>query len=237
MIPMPDSFASSSTREALVAASGIERRDPARHATLLFPTDFTLHEGDRAVITGPSGSGKSVFLRALALLDPIDAGRILWRGNAVARAGVPAYRRRVAYIAQRPAMLDGSVEDNLRYPFGLKVYRDVRFDRAAVARLASAASRGEDFLDKRASDLSGGEAQIAALIRVLQLAPDVLLLDEPTASLDPASAREIEALVDAWFADQAGRASIWVSHDPEQARRVGARQLAMVAGKLTEATP
>lgn len=237
MIPMPDSFASSSTREALVAASGIERRDPARHATLLFPTDFTLHEGDRAVITGPSGSGKSVFLRALALLDPIDAGQILWRGNAVARAGVPAYRRRVAYIAQRPAMLDGSVEDNLRYPFGLKVYRDVRFDRAAVARLASAASRGEDFLDKRASDLSGGEAQIAALIRVLQLAPDVLLLDEPTASLDPASAREIEALVDAWFADQAGRASIWVSHDPEQARRVGARQLTMVAGKLTEGTP
>ncbi|SAL49228.1 ABC transporter, ATPase subunit [Caballeronia humi] len=237
MIPMPDSFASSSTRGALVAASGIERRDPARHTTLLFATDFTLHEGDRAVITGPSGSGKSVFLRALALLDPVDAGRILWRGNPIARAGVPAYRRRVAYIAQRPAMLDGSVEDNLRYPFGLKIYRDVHFDRAAVARLASAASRGEDFLDKRASDLSGGEAQIAALIRVLQLAPDVLLLDEPTASLDPASAREIEALVDAWFAEHAGRASIWVSHDPEQARRVGARQLAMVAGKLTEGTP
>ena len=208
MIPMPDSLASSSTRGpcALVAASGIERRDPARHATLLFPTDFTLHEGDRAVITGPSGSGKSVFLRALALLDPIDAGRFSGAANAVARAGVPAYRRRVAYIAQRPAMLDGSVEDNLRYPFGLKVYRDVHFDRAAVARLASAASRGEDFLDKRASELSGGEAQIAALIRVLQLAPDVLLLDEPTASLDPASAREIEALVDAWFAEQRGRA-------------------------------
>ena len=237
MIPMPDSPPSSSTRGALVAASGIERRDPARHATLLFPTDFTLQEGDRAVITGPSGSGKSVFLRALALLDPIDAGRILWRGNPIARAGVPAYRRRVAYIAQRPAMLDGSVEDNLRYPFGLDVYRDVRFDRAAAARLASAASRGEDFLDKRASDLSGGEAQIAALIRVLQLAPDVLLLDEPTASLDPASTREIEALVDAWFAEPAGRASIWVSHDPEQTRRVGARQLTMVAGKLTEGTP
>ena len=92
----------------------------------------------------------------------------------------------------------------------------------------------DDFLDKRASELSGGEAQIAALIRVLQLAPDVLLLDEPTASLDPASAREIEALVDAWFAGNPARASIWVSHDPEQALRVGARQLTMARGRLAD---
>jgi putative ABC transport system ATP-binding protein len=220
---------------ALIAACGVERRDPVRQAILLHPTDFILREGDRAVITGPSGSGKSVFLRTLALLEPVDAGRILWRGEPIARSRVPAYRRRVAYIAQRPAMLDGSVEDNLRYPFGLKVYRDLRFDRASVARLAAAASRGEDFLDKRASDLSGGEAQIAALIRVLQLAPDVLLLDEPTASLDPDSAREIEALVAAWSANETARARIWISHDPAQARRVGDRQLTMVAGTLTEA--
>jgi len=219
---------------ALVAASGATRHDPARGLTLLAPTDFTLHEGDRAVITGPSGSGKSVFLRALALLDPIDGGRILWRGEPVRRARIPDYRRRVAYIAQRPAMLDGSVEDNLRYPFELKVYRDARFDRDAAARLAAAAGRGGDFLSKRAGDLSGGEAQIAALIRVLQLAPDVLLLDEPTASLDPASAREIEALVAVWFAQDASRASIWVSHDPQQAGRVGARQLTMTAGTLAE---
>ncbi|MDR5750507.1 MULTISPECIES: ATP-binding cassette domain-containing protein [unclassified Caballeronia] len=222
-------------RAALIAACGVERRDPVRRAILLHPTDFVLREGDRAVITGPSGSGKSVFLRTLALLDPLDAGQILWRGEPIARARVPAYRRRVAYIAQRPAMLDGSVEDNLRYPFGLKVYRDLHFDRAAVARLAAAASRSDDFLDKRASELSGGEAQIAALIRVLQLAPDVLLLDEPTASLDPDSAREIEALVAAWSAEAPARASIWISHDPAQARRVGDRQLTMVAGTLAEA--
>jgi putative ABC transport system ATP-binding protein len=228
---------SPNTRAALIAACGVERRDPVRRSILLHPADFSLHEGDRAVISGPSGSGKSVFLRALALLDPVDAGRVLWRGEPVARARVPAYRRRVAYIAQRPAMLDGSVEDNLRYPFGLKVYRDLSFDRAAAMRLAAAASRGEDFLDKRASDLSGGEAQIAALIRVLQLAPDVLLLDEPTASLDPDSAREIEALIAAWSAGEPARARIWISHDPAQARRVGDRQLTMTAGTLTEAAP
>jgi putative ABC transport system ATP-binding protein len=221
-------------KAALIATHGVTRRDAARGAILLHPTDFALNEGERATITGPSGSGKSVFLRTLALLDACDAGYVTWRGERIARAGIPAYRRRVAYIAQRPAMLDGSVEDNLRYPYSLKTYRDVHFDRANAMRLAEAAGRGADFLDKFASDLSGGEAQIAALVRVLQLAPDVLLLDEPTASLDPASARSIEALVDAWFAAHAGRAFIWVSHDPAQARRVATRHLTMSAGVLTD---
>ena len=114
-------------------------------------------------------------------------------------------------------------------------YRDVRFDRARAASLAAQAGRGDDFLDKRASELSGGEAQITALIRVLQLAPEVLLLDEPTASLDPESSRAIEALVHAWFAADPGRhASMWVSHDPAQAARMSARHLTMRAGVLDE---
>ena len=180
------------------------RRDPEGGATLLDSVDFCLAAGDRVAISGPSGSGKSVFLRALALLDPIDEGRLVWRGEAVVDSGIPAYRRRVAYLAQRPALLDGSVEDNLRYPFSLKIYRDLNFDHPTAAALANQAGRSANFLTKRASDLSGGEAQIVALIRVIQLGPDILLLDEPTASLDPASACQIESLVATWFdsADQ-----------------------------------
>ncbi|WP_233801216.1 ABC transporter ATP-binding protein [Paraburkholderia sp. HP33-1] len=221
-----------------VLADGIVRRDAERGQTLLQPTTFALRAGERVAITGASGSGKSVFLRALALLDPIDAGRILWHGAPVERAAIPRYRRNVAYIRQRPALIDGSVEDNLRYPFELRAYRDVRFDRARAAALAVRAGRSEDFLDKRASELSGGEAQIAALIRVLQLAPEVLLLDEPTASLDPASSRAIEALVQAWFDAAPGRhASMWVSHDLEQAVRMSERHLTMRAGVLGEDLP
>ncbi|MFT4066824.1 ATP-binding cassette domain-containing protein [Paraburkholderia sp.] len=219
----------------LVLAEHIARRDALRGQTLLRPTTFALRAGERVAITGPSGSGKSVFLRALALLDPIDAGRIVWQGTRIARATIPRYRRNVAYIRQRPALIDGSVEDNLRYPFELRAYRDLRFDRARAAGLAAQAGRGSDFLGRRASELSGGEAQIAALIRVLQLAPDVLLLDEPTASLDPASSRAIEELVRAWFdAARDRRASIWVSHDLEQAARMSERHLTMHAGVLEE---
>lgn len=223
----------------LVDAEDITRRDPQSGQILLQPTRFALHAGDRVAVTGPSGSGKSVFLRALALLDPLDSGSIAWHGRPVGRATIPRYRRNVAYIRQRPAILDGTVEDNLRYPFSLKAYRDVRFDRARAASLAAQAGRGVGFLDKRASELSGGEAQIAALIRVLQLAPEVLLLDEPTASLDPESSHAIEGLVHAWFgAGDTPRASVWVSHDPAQARRMSQRHLIMRAGVLTEqATP
>ncbi|MFM0738600.1 ATP-binding cassette domain-containing protein [Paraburkholderia xenovorans] len=223
------------TDTPIVLADGIVRRDAVRRQTLLQPTRFALHAGDRVAVTGPSGSGKSVLLRALALLDPLDAGRVLWHGAAVERAAIPRYRRNVAYIRQRPALLDGTVEDNLRYPFGLRAYRDVRFDRARAASLAKQAGRGDGFLDQRASELSGGEAQIAALIRVLQLTPEVLLLDEPTASLDPESSHAIEALVRAWFDAEPGHhASVWVSHDPAQAARMSERHLTMRAGVLDE---
>ncbi len=220
-----------------VFADGIARRDAVRGQTLLQPTTFALCAGDRVAVTGPSGSGKSVFLRALALLDPLDAGRIMWHGAPVGRTAIPRYRRNVAYIRQRPALLDGSVEDNLRYPFELRTYRDVRFDRARAASLAAQAGRGDDFLDKRtrASCPAAKGADHRPLIRVLQLAPEVLLLDEPTASLDPESSHAIEGLVHAWFDAEPGRhASMWVSHDPAQAARMSQRRLTMRAGVLDE---
>lgn len=220
----------------LVRAAGLTRYDAKTGVHLLNATDFSLMGGDRVAVTGPSGSGKSVFLRGLAMLDALDGGQLFWRNQLVSGAGIPAYRRHVSYIAQRPAMLEGTVEDNLRYPFSLKVYQGQAFDRAAALRLAEQAGRDDRFFGKHASELSGGEAQIAALIRVLQLAPDVLLLDEPTAALDPASSREIEALVSAWFngAQPGGRAYVWVSHDQEQALRMSERRLSMLAGTLSE---
>ncbi|KUZ98064.1 ABC transporter ATP-binding protein [Burkholderia ubonensis] len=219
------------TAIGLIDARGVTRRDARSGKILLAPTDFSLPAGARVAITGPSGAGKSVLLRALGLLDPLDGGRVLWRGKPIRRSAIPRYRRSVAYLRQRPAQTDGTVESQLRYPYSLAVYRDLAFDRARAEQLAARAGRGADFLDKRASELSGGEAQIAALLRVLQLDPDVLLLDEPTSALDPDSTHAIEALVGAWFdAAPDARAYMWISHDPAQAARIGTLRVTMQAG-------
>ncbi|WP_179404615.1 ABC transporter ATP-binding protein [Burkholderia guangdongensis] len=220
----------------LIDAQRITRRDAKSGKTLLAPTDFSLLAGMRVAVMGPSGSGKSVLLRALALLDPLDGGQVLWHGQRIRRSAIPRYRRHVAYVRQRPAPADGTVESLLRYPYALAVYRDLRFDRTRAAQLAARAGRGDDFLDKRASELSGGEAQIAALLRVLLLDPDALLLDEPTSALDPESTRAIEALVGAWYdAAPDARATMWISHDPAQAARIGTTRLTMRAGVLDAA--
>lgn len=217
---------------ALIQTRALTRVDERREVALLQPTDFTLHAGDRVSITGSSGSGKSVFLRALALLDTPTSGQILWNGQPIANAQIPHYRSHISYLSQRPALLEGTVEDNLRFPFSLKTLRKRHFERASVITLLEHAGKAPDFLAKHALDLSGGESQVVSLIRTLQLDPEVLLLDEPTAALDPASSRDVEALIDAWFAADNARAYVWVSHDLDQARRMSDIHLQMSAGVL-----
>jgi len=219
---------------SILQARQLGRVDPTSHATLLHPTDINLNAGDRVSLSGASGSGKSVMLRALALLDAPSGGDVLWQGERIAAAGIPAFRSQVVYIAQRPALLDGSVEDNLRLPYALKGLKSRHYDAGRVRALLAMAGKSNDFLNKRAAQLSGGEAQITALVRALQLAPQVLLLDEPTAALDAVSAGQVECLVNAWMGQDAcqQRAFVWVSHDAAQALRMGNRHLQMSAGVL-----
>ncbi|MHA6890937.1 ABC transporter ATP-binding protein [Ralstonia pseudosolanacearum] len=223
----------------MLTATAIQRRDAQTGAPLLHPASLAVHPGDRIALTGPSGAGKSVLLRALALLDPLDDGRVTWRGETVSAAGVPAFRCEVAYVRQRPALLPGSVEDNLQWPYHLHARRTgPGFDRDAAIALLARADRDARFLDKRATDLSGGEAQIAALVRTLQTGPAILLLDEPTAALDPASARAIEAMLLHWFAQAPERrAWVWITHDPAQATRIAHRYWRVAAGCLDTQAP
>ncbi|NWE14259.1 ABC transporter ATP-binding protein [Pseudomonas yamanorum] len=219
----------------LVETRALTRMDERRQLQLLHPTNFQLHRADRISITGSSGSGKSVFLRALALLDAPSSGDILWNGQPIANVQIPQYRSHISYLAQRPALIEGSVEDNLRFPYSLKALHHLSFDPQAVNGLLAHAGKEPGFLAKNAGDLSGGESQVVSLIRTLQLNPDVLLLDEPTAALDPASSREVEALINAWAAADNDHAYIWVSHDLEQAQRMSTTHLHMDAGVLTGA--
>jgi putative ABC transport system ATP-binding protein len=217
----------------LLMACGLGRRKPGSDDWLLSGVCFEVRPGDRLAIIGPSGAGKTVLLRAIAMLDPVEEGTIRFRGLAIACDAIPSYRGEVVYLHQRPALLEGRVDAILEHPYSLKVHRTKRFDRDRIVDLLGGLGRDEAFLGKSSRDLSGGEAQIVALLRAIQLDPAILLLDEPTASLDQGAVRAIEGLVGRWLEeDSEGRAVVWVSHDMEQARRVSTRSLAMQSGRL-----
>jgi putative ABC transport system ATP-binding protein len=214
-------------------ACGISRRRPGSGDWLLRGNCLEVSPGERLAIIGPSGAGKTVLLRAIAMLDPIEEGTIHLRGRPIPRDAVPVYRSEVVYLHQRPALLDGSVATNLEHPYSLEVHRTKRYDRERIVSLLVGLGRDEAFLDKSSRDLSGGEAQIVALLRAIQLNPAVLLLDEPTASLDHGAACAIEGLIGRWLEeDSKDRAVVWISHDRTQAQRVGTRSLTMQSGRL-----
>ena len=217
----------------LLEARQLGRVDLQAQAVMLAPTDFSLLAGERTALIGASGSGKSVFLRALALLDAPSSGEVLWLGEPVAAPLIPQFRSRACYLPQRAALVEGTVMENLRLPFTLKHNRHKRFDAATAARLLELAGKPRRFLDKAGSDLSGGEAQLVALVRALLLAPQVLLLDEPTSALDPQSVAAVETLVMNWLDESPdARAFLWITHDHAQARRVSTRTLTMDQGTL-----
>jgi putative ABC transport system ATP-binding protein len=217
----------------LLKACGLGRKKPGSDDWLFRDVCIEVRPGDRLALTGPSGSGKTVLLRSLALLDAHDAGSIEWDGRILRGEAAPAFRKEVVYLHQRPALFEGTVEDNFRHPFALKSHAGKRFDRARVAGILGSLKRDENFLGKSSRDLSGGEAQIVALVRCLQLDPTMLLLDEPTASLDRATAAAVEELLHRWQEESPReRGVLWVSHDFEQIRQVGFRTLHMHLGAV-----
>ncbi|NYT76184.1 ATP-binding cassette domain-containing protein [Alcaligenaceae bacterium] len=180
---------------------------------------ITLQPGERLGITGPSGCGKTLLLRTLAGLEPLQQGQLEYRGRALTNWKMPAYRARVVYLPQRPALREGSVEAALRAPFRFHAHAHSTFPLDRARELLVALGREDRFLQQRCERLSGGEAQIVALLRALLLKPEVLLLDEPTASLDASAVTAIEILIEHWMTDAADRACIWTSHDSVQLQR------------------
>ncbi|MDP7014719.1 MAG: ATP-binding cassette domain-containing protein [Pirellulaceae bacterium] len=216
----------------MLDAIGIGRK--AGDRWLFQDISFSVHAGDRSALVGPTGSGKTLLLRSLAMLDPLDTGGIRWQGEAVRGNEIPKFRSRVIYLQQRPPLVDGTVEDNLSQPFSLGAHQDKQFNRGRIVDLLESLGRGEPFLAKQQRDLSGGEAQLTALLRAIQLDPNILLLDEPTAALDAEAANMVETLVENWLNQQLDRrATVWVTHDHLQARRVSTSISQIRGGQLS----
>ena len=195
--------------------------------------------GELLALVGPSGAGKSTLLRLLNFLERPTGGTLEFDGVAVDDRLPLEQRRRVTTVFQRPALLKRSVADNIGY--GLRL----RGDRLPAAGLADWLERlGLTHLERQAAPrLSAGEQQRVALARALVLRPDVLLLDEPTANLDPYNIGLIERIVaDARQGDgrhgddraAAGMSVVWVTHDIFQARRVADRVAFLLDGRLIE---
>ena len=184
-----------------------------------------LAPGERVAISGPSGSGKTLLLRALAGLDEVDEGEIALAGRYIDDWPMPSYRATVAYLPQRATMVEGTVEANLRLPFTLRTHSRREFPLEEAERSLSDLGRPSDFLRQPATELSGGEAQLVALLRALLIKPKVLLLDEPSASLDESASEALEAVVGRWLEAEHGRAVIWTSHRSSQLERVTDRRV------------
>ncbi len=194
-------------------------------ARLIDGIDLRIARGTLTVVMGANGAGKSLLLRLLhGMLTP-TAGQILWAGEPLS----DERRRRQAMVFQRPVLLRRSVVANIR--FVLKLRRDAALRRAEdILRGVGLAAQA----DQPARLLSGGEQQRLSLARALALEPQVLFLDEPTASLDPASTAAIESIVQT--AHGRGTKIIYVTHDIGQARRLADDVVFLDRGRLAEHT-
>jgi putative ABC transport system ATP-binding protein len=178
-------------------------------------------------IAGPSGSGKSTVLRLLnRLADPND-GRVLYEGSDVREREPLALRREVALVPQLPALIDGSVADNVAYGARLA---GREFDHRRCLELAGLSSA---FEARPASQLSVGEQQRVMLARALALEPRVLLLDEPTSALDAAARDAVESTLTE-LRERTSISTVLVTHDLDQARRLASWVVRLDAGRVVE---
>jgi len=197
--------------------------------------NLTIEKGEVFTIIGPTGVGKTTLLRLIDLLETPTSGKIYFDGVSVG-ANVSArkrleIRRRMAMLFQKPALFKTSVFDNITY--GLKFRGEVKESIEEKVNRALEIVGLVDYAERKASTLSGGEAQRVALARAIVTEPEVLLLDEPTANLDPRSVERIEELF-ARIKQEYKTTIIMATHDMLQGQRLADRIGVLTNGELAQ---
>ena len=207
---------------------GLRHRYGAR--TVLDIPRLSIPRGETFGIVGPSGAGKSTLLRLLQGLERAAEGTITFDGAPMPHPLPLPLARRITTVFQQPLMLDRTVRDNVLFGLRVRGRKDrgpagPLLERLGLAHLATAQARR----------LSGGEVQRVALARAMAVEPDVLLLDEPAANLDPANVARVEAFIR--DAQARGTTIVLVTHNTHEARRLAHRTLLLIEGAVVETGP
>lgn len=213
----------------------LEARDLSRTVVdrlLVDCINVQVHRGEVLAVVGPSGSGKSSFLRLLNRLDEPSGGTVLLNGRDYREIAPRELRRRVGMVMQMPHLFPGDVAGNVA--FGPTQHRERISPEQIDALLTRVGLPG--YQDRHVGNLSGGEAQRVSLARTLANSPEVLLLDEPTSALDDVAERGIEELLLGIIRERRMTCVI-VTHDMPQAARIADRTMYLEGGRVVAVGP
>ena len=219
----------------MTPTSGYTLRDVSKchgHSFQLKSPHLEISPGAVYGLLGPTGAGTSTLLQLLAGLEDVTRGEICCENSQSVSSHLPlATRRRITLVHQKPILLRGSVRSNVVYGRKLRGCQDHSRVDALLEQL-----RLTEFAMQPAHTLSGGQTQLVALARALAIEPAVLLLDEPTAHLDPAHVALAEAAIHA-YRQQHEVTIVWATHNLFQVRRVATQTALLLNGELVETAP
>jgi len=215
----------------LIEAAGISHSYGERK--VLQDLNLSIGKGEAFALIGPTGAGKTTLLRIIDLLEIPGAGDIYFDGKCIPRSGKQRLdiRRRMSFIHQKPQVFNLTVYDNVACGLRWRGEEKNRIPEKVNHILEMVGLRGYE--KRNARTLSGGEAQRVALARSLVLEPEVLLLDEPTANLDPISTAKIEQLI-SYVAKQRNTTMIMATHDMSQGQQLADRIGVLLDGRLVQ---
>jgi tungstate transport system ATP-binding protein len=211
--------------EAVDTSQRFEKKEVLRRVSL------AVERGEILAIIGPTGAGKTTLLRLFDQLDVPKSGKVVFDGREVTPRLRTEVRRKISMVLQKPVVFDARVYDNVAYPLRVR-----RYDKKAIPGKVNSMlmTVGLDGYQKRnARTLSGGETQKVALARALVTDPELLLLDEPTANLDPVSLNSIEELI-LRLNRENGMAMVIATHEMAQGQRLAHRIAVMMEGELIQ---
>lgn len=193
--------------------------------------NLKIFTGEIFAFMGPSGVGKTTMLRLLNLLEMPTTGKLIFNGNDTAILQKNNVMSRMSMLFQRPAIFNTSVFNNIAYSLVIRRVDKKTIEKKVIDALALVGLTGCE--NQKALTLSGGEAQRMAFARAIVFKPDVLLLDEPTANLDPANVAKIEEIIRK-IRSELGTTIIMASHNIHQVRRIADRVGILLNGELIE---